>query len=100
MNQCPSKVNDGDSEVGYHYKLECINNLVEKQLTANLYCRLSGKYVIGTIAHVCYVLVHMCTTAYWVWYRFGPTRVPTVSCYVGDGVYTFVLRILSFVQIA
>ena len=45
-------------------------------------------------------VVHMGTTAYWVWYRFGPTRVPSMSCYVGDGVYTFVLRILSFVQIA
>ena len=41
----------------------------------------------------------MCTTASWVWYRFGPTRVPTMSSHVGDGVYTFVLRILSFVQI-
>ena len=30
MTQYPSKVNDDDSEVGYHYQLECISNLVEK----------------------------------------------------------------------
>ena len=41
-------------------------------------------------------VVHMCTDAYWVWYKFSPIRVSTISCYVSDGVYTFVLHILSF----
>ena len=45
-------------------------------------------------------VVHMCTNAYWVRYKFGPIRVSTISCYVSDGVYTFVLHILSFYQVA
>ena len=42
-----------------------------------------------------YKVVHMCITAYLVWYRFVPIRISTMSCYAGDGVYTFVLHILS-----
>ena len=42
-------------------------------------------------------VVHMCITAYLVWYRFVPIRLSTMSCYAGDGVYTFVLHILSLI---
>ena len=52
MTQCPSKVNDDDSEVNYHYKLECISNLAEK--TADSLLVLKTLWTICnrfTIAH-------------------------------------------------